>query len=177
MLSDVQGTGKVMAYINGGQVLGMTLKDEYAFISRRNRHLLLENRSKHYHYLIDRMVMVCPDLRELLSYVRDNISTKWYSTIRGSLVGLMLIRYTHYFLYPQQYSHRGDLILFANYFLLQQYLFRIAGVLVNEYNFPNKYYGFKIKKDKLYKLSELFYDELQSVVTEKLVPHYKKLQG
>jgi len=166
-----------MAYINGGQVLGMTLKDEYEFISRKDRHKLLQHRSKHYHHLIDRMAMVNPDLREVLSYVRDNVSKKWYSTIKGSLIGLMMIRYMHYFLYPQQYAYRGDLILFANYFLLQQYLFRIVGVLIHEYNLPNRYYGFKIKKDKLYKLSELFYDEMEDVVTEKLVPQYKKLES
>lgn len=167
-----------MAYINGGLVLGMTLKEEYAFVSRKNRHLLLKNRSKNYHYLIDRFVMVCPELNELLSYVRDTISKKWYSTIKGSLVGLMLVRYMHYYMYPQQYAHRGDLIFFANYFLLQQYLFRIVGVLKHNYNMPkDKYFRFRVKKDKLYKLSELFYDEMHGVVTEKLVPHYKKLHA
>jgi len=164
-----------MAYINYMNLKGLTLKDEYEFISRKNRHLLLKNRSKHYHYLIDKMVLVNPDLQELLNYVRT-ISEKWYSTIKGSLVGLMLVRYTHYFLYPQQYAHRGDLILFINYFLLQQYLFRIVGVLKHNYHMPkDKYFKFKIKKDKLYKLSELFLDEMSDVVISKLVPHYQKL--
>ena len=39
----------------------------------------------------------------------------------------------------------------------------------------DKYFRFKIKNDKLYKLSALFYDEMQGVVIEKIVPHYKKL--
>ena len=69
-----------------------------------------------------------------------------------------------------------DLIFFTNYFLIQKYLFRIVGVLKHNYNMPkDKYFRFKIKNDKLYKLSALFYDEMQGVVIEKIVPHYKKL--
>jgi len=33
----------------------------------------------------------------------------------------------------------------------------------------DKYFKFRIKTDELYKLSQLFYDEMESVVTEKLV--------
>ncbi len=164
-----------MRYINGGEVASVSSLDEYEFISRKNRHLLVQHRSKKFSYLADRMVMVNSDLRDLLSYVRDEVSENWYKTIKGRIIGMLLIRYVIFSLYPQQYGHRGELILYANYSIIKNYLQRIVKVLICNYDYPDKYYRFKIEKNDLYQLSQLFYDRMEPTVTKVMVPHYKRL--
>ncbi len=164
-----------MAIINGREVIGMTWADEREFIDEKNRHLLLQHRTKYFYHLVDRLRMVNPDLDTLLCYVKDNVSVNMYKTIRGRIIGLMLIRYTNFLLHPQWYAHKGDLIFFANYFHIQQYLQRMVKVLICNYDYPDRYYGFKIKKHKLLKMSELFAQGMLPTVEKKMLPHYKKL--
>ena len=165
-----------MGYINGGLVIGMSWHEERAFISRKNRHLLLQHRAKKYHYLVDWLIPHCSELQELLDVIRLNGSEHGVKGVKGRIIGFMMIRYIDYFLYPQRYAHKGDLIFYANYFLIQQHLFAVVGKLKHLGQIPkDKYFKFRVKTDTLYKLSQLFYDELQEVVTKKLVPHYKKL--
>lgn len=167
-----------MAIINGGEVKGMCWKSEREFISKKHRHLLLQHRAKNFTYLVDRIAMVCPELQELLLLIKNNITIKGYKDLRGRIVGFMLIRYTDFVLHPQQYSHKGDLIFLANWFLIQQHLFRVVGKLKHLAFIPKeKYYKFKIKKTKLYELSKLYAEKMLPITQEKLVPHYKKLNA
>jgi len=161
---------------NGGMVLGMTWSEEREFISKTNRHKLLQHRSKHYHYLVDRIAMVCSELEELIDVIKINSKEHAVKTLKGRLIGFLLIRYLAYFLNPQQYSYRGDLIFHASYFLIQQHLFAVVGKLKHLGHIPkDRYFKFRIKTDDLYKLSVLFYDVLEDVIQKKILPHYLRL--
>ena len=123
-----------MGCINGGEVTGFTMADEYELLPDRYKSsVLLNGKPKKFQYLADRMIMVNPQLSELLSYVRDKVSVNWYKTIRGKIINLMLTRYMYFHMYPQRYGHRMELILYANYFIIQQYLQRIVKVLIKNY--------------------------------------------
>ena len=167
-----------MAVINGGEVVGMSTAQERDFIPKgRLRHLLVQHRIGKFRYLVDRFATVNSDLSELLRYVEDKVSKNWAKTIRGRIVGVLLIRFTDFALHPQRYGDgRGDLIFFANYFWVQQYLQRIAKLLIEVYGFPDRYYGFKVKKNKLYDMSKLWARDMLPIVESKMVPHYKRLQ-
>ncbi len=164
-----------MAVINGGLVLGLSVAEEVELVSRKNRHLLLQHRAKHFYYLFDRLVMSCSDIQMLTEYVKDKVSDHWYRNIRGRVVGMVLIRYMNYLLNPQWYAYRGDLIFYANWVIIQQYLQRVTKVLILDYGFENKHYAFKIKKDRLFRLSGMFYDDMHDTA-KKMVEHYRKLE-
>ena len=166
-----------MSVINGRLVMGLntTTVNKMFGYDRYKRHLLLQHRSKHYVHLVDKLERINPEFRELLEFIRDNVSVSWYKAVRGRVTGFILIMYLDYHLFPQQYSHRGDLIYYANAFYIQQYLQRIAKLLRISYNYPSKNYQFKIQKHKLLKFSEYCYDETQEIVTRKMIPHYQRL--
>ncbi|CAI6151285.1 MAG: hypothetical protein SPLUMA2_SPLUMAMAG2_00113 [uncultured Sulfurimonas sp.] len=159
---------------NGGLVVGMTTTEDRKTYPQEIRHKLLNHRAKNYHYLVDRLMIVNSDLREVLEYVRSNVSENWYKTIKGRIVGLMLVRCMDYELYPAKSSHRGDLIFYANYAIIQSYLFRLVKVLILHYDFPHRYYAFKVPSDELYKQSVLWFDSMYED-SIKMVKHYKRL--
>jgi len=162
-------------YINGGLVISIPMSQEYELLPDRYKSsLLLKHRTKKFQYLADRMIMVNPQLKELLSYVRDKVSVRWYKTIRGRILGLVMVRYMVYHMNPQHYSHRLDLVLFANYSIIQNYLQRIVKVLIKNYGLEDKYYGLKIQKQKLYELSKLWANDMFDT-SLKMVEHYHKL--
>ncbi len=153
----------------------ISLAEEYELIPRKISKLLTQHRTKPYLHLLDRMIMVNPDLKEMLEFVKSKVSENWYKTIRGSILGLFMRRYMLCLMNPQQHAHRMDLILFANYSIIKNYLQRTVKVLISEYGLKNRYYRFKIKTNELYKLSELWSEELFEVCSNKMIPHYKKL--
>ena len=159
---------------NGGEVFGMTTTEDRKSYPKEIRHKLLQHRSKHFHFLVDRLTIINSDLREVLRYVRDNVSERWYKSIKGRISGLMLIRYMEYLMYPQQYAYRGDLIFYANYSIVKSYLQRLAKVLILNYELPNRYYGFKVPTEDLYRQSILWTDEMLPTA-EKMVKHLHSL--
>lgn len=164
-----------MAVINGREVTGFCFKSEKQLVDKRVRHLLLQHRSKHYHYLVDRLVSVCPDLLHLFDELERVGYRKTLVDIKGRLVGYMMIRYMEYFLNPQQYAFKGDLILHANYVMLVKYLTGKVGRLKHEGIIPQYYYTFKILTPKLYQMSKLWANDMMPLVKDKMIPHYHKL--
>ena len=162
---------------NDKKILGLDWDSERKLTSKHNRHLLLQHRAKKYHYLVDRLMLHCCELQELFNIIRANSGSHAVKTLRGRIVGLMMIRYLDYFLYPQRYNYQGEMILYVNYIFIQQHLFGVVGKLKHlKHIDKNKYFKFRIKTEPLYKLSNYFYDELQSMVQNELVPHYERLK-
>ena len=160
--------------IKRGEVIGMTYADERQFLSRYERFLLIQHHRKKFYYLFDAMVRVNPDLQKMLDFARRNVSERWAKNIRGRVIGDMLIRYLYFSLHPQQFAFKGFLVLYANYFYIQQYLQRLACVFVNEYGFEDKHHNFTIKKNNLLKLSKMWAKDMLPYVEEKIVPAYHK---
>ncbi len=166
-----------MKYINGGLVKPVTMKEQYALLPDRIKaEYIVKNRTKKYWYLADRMVMVNPDLKNMLDYVRTNVSDHWYKTITGRIINLMLYRYMWYKMNPQHFQYRGDLILFANYMIIQNFLQRTAGILKKEYGYEKKFHNFWIKKKDLYKLSVLWYEDMIGEM-DMMVKHHNRLKA
>ena len=160
--------------INGGEVIGMTYADERQFLSRYERFLLTHHHTRHFYHLFDAMVRVNPNLQKMLDFIHKNISERWAKNIRGRVINDLMVRYLYFSLHPQQFAFKGFLVLYANYFYIQQYLQRLACVLVNEYGFEDKHHNFTIKKNNLLKLSKLWANEMLPYVEDKIVPKYKK---
>ena len=165
-----------MAYINGNLVVGFDTRqaNELFNYNRYHRHLVTQHRTKEFWFIFDRMRMMNPELDEMIRYV-EGISVKFAKSIRGRVVNMLLIMYMAFLLNPQQYAYRGDLILYANYRHIQHYFKRMVKILILHYGYPDKFYRFEIKKDKLYKLSQLFADSVHETVEKKMVPHYKRV--
>ena len=163
-----------MAVYNGGTIT--SIPSYYRYMTRYQRQLLLKHRAKHFHHIADMIIRSTPELPEMLEFVKNEVSENWYKTIRGHLVWEVMVRYVIFCLNPQHYAHRGDLIFYANYVHLQQYLQRIVSVLINEYNYPHKYHPFKINGDRLYKMSCIFADELIPYTQKVLLPHWEKIK-
>jgi len=164
-----------MAIINDG-VVGISHGDIYELIpNKAHRHLLLNHRNKKFSNFADRMISENKEIREVLFYVRDNVSANWFRTLRGTLTSFILLRYMYYLLNPQWYQHRMDLVFFASYVYLQKQLQRTAKVLIENYGLEDKFYNFRFTKKKLYYFSELLAEEMFEDAT-KMVTHLKKLQ-
>ena len=161
---------------NGGNVTGLDWSSERNFLTRHQRHLLLQHRSKKYHHLVDRLILHCNELQELFNIIRANSGSHAVKTLRGRIVGMMMIRYLDYFLYPQRYNYQGELIFYANYVFIQQHLFTVVGKLKHLGHIDkSRYFKFRIKTESLYKLSNLFYEALQAIVQKEMLSHYKRL--
>jgi len=170
-----------MAVLNdigeGVRQYSISMAREYELLpDRGKRHLLLQHRTKKYSHLSDKLVDACPELNEVLTHVRDNVSENWYKTIRGRIIGLLLIRCMVYQMSPKCYP-RGDLLLYSNWSIVKSYIQRTIKILIltPEYALPNKYYKLQIPQQKLYELSQLFYDEFYED-SVKMMHHYEKLQ-
>jgi len=166
--------------INGGLVQAFDTREENALIGydRYFRVRLVQHHTKKFYHLFDAMVRYCPELQELTEWLHKH-HERLYKYIRGRIIGLMLIRYLAYLLQPQAYAHRGDLIFFANYKHLQQFLFRMVKMLRMNYNLEapfDRCWSFKIQQKNLYKLSQMWAEDMLPLVEEKLVPKYKKLK-
>jgi len=166
-----------MSYINGGQVISIPMAHEYELLPDRIIAAKLVNgKAKNFQYLADRMLMVNPELKEVLSYVRDKVSVNWYKTIRGRIITLMLTRYMMFQMNPQWYAHKMDLVLFANYSIIKNYLQRIIKVLIKNYGLEDKYYKLYIKPKNLHNLSKLWARDMYDT-SLKMVEHYHKLHS
>lgn len=164
-----------MSYINGGQVISIPMAHEYELLPDRYKHsLLVKHRIKKFQYLVDRMIMVNPQLDELLSYVRDKVSVNWYKTIKGRIISLMMVRYMMFQMNSQWYANKMDLLLFANYSIIKNYLQRIIKVLIKNYGLEDKYYKLYIKPKNLHNLSKLWAKDMYDT-SLKMVEHYHKL--
>ena len=164
-----------MSIINGGDVMAISKAREYELLPDRKKAAVLVNgKAKHFQHLVDRMVLVNPDLRVILSYVNNEVSNNWYKTIRGRIITLMLTRCMVFQMNPVHYKYRMELLLYANYSIIKNYLQRIVKVLINSYGLPNKYYKLFIPQNELYKLSQLWADEMYET-SLKMVIHYDKL--
>ena len=98
-----------MAYHNGNLVSGMPWKSEREFVGDQyTRIRLLQHTSKHYHYTIDRLAAVCPDLADLLNHFKSIGNNRVVEYIKGRIVGMVLIRYLAFFLHLN--NTRIDLI-------------------------------------------------------------------
>ena len=165
-----------MAVINGNLVTPILGAEEREFVGDQyTRIRLLQHTSKHYHYTIDRLLMVCPDLASLLSHFKEIGNERLVKYVKGRIVGMVLIRFTMYFFAPQQYAHRFDLMFFAQWTAIRNWLQRMVKTAILAYGFPNKYYNFEIKKANLLKMSHYFARELGDVAEKKMLPHYKRL--
>ena len=166
-----------MSINNGGEVIGMTYHDERQFLSRYNRFILTHHHTKRFYHLFDAMLRVNPELREMVVFVRKNVSENWWKNIRGRVINDLMVRYLYYSLHPQQYAFKGYLVLYANYFYIQQYLQRIVRVLIENYNYESKFYNFAIKTESLLRLSNLWGDEMIPFAKDKLVSDYNRLMS
>ena len=164
-----------MRVINGGLVNSFSMRDEYELLPDRDKHRnLIKHRTKKYQYLVDRMLMMNPELSRLMKFIGDRVSKNWVKTIRGRLISLMLVRYMAYNMNPQWSAYRHDLILFGNYSILQNYLHRIVKVLILNYNLPSKLYKLTISKKNLQLLSQLWANDMYDD-SVKMLKHYYKL--
>jgi len=161
--------------INGGDIMAISKAREYQLLpdKRINRNLI-KHRTKQFQHLVDRLLLVCDEMRGVLSYVNSEVSENWYKTIRGTILGMLLVRCMIYQMNPVHYKYRGDLIFYANYSIIKNYLQRIIKVLICNYGLEDKYYKLFVPKQKLYQLSELFYDSMYDD-SLKMVIHYHKL--
>ena len=166
-----------MAVINGGEVLGITFSMERDIASSYHRYLLVQHRSRRFYYLMDRLRMVCPDLDVLLSHFEDIGNDRLVKYVKGRITRAMLIRYMEFFLHPQQYGHKGDLIFFSNWIIMVGFLQRLTAVAIHNYNLPDRLYTFTIPTDKLHKHSKLWAKDMLPIVQDKMIPHYYKLTG
>ena len=166
-----------MRYINGGLVTSVPMSYEYELLpDRAMSSNLMKNVTRNFYHLFDRMVMVNPDLKEIMDFVRDKVSVNWYRTLRGRVINLMLVRFMVFQMYPQRYNHQSDLILYANYSIIKHYIQRTVKVLIKCYGLPDRYYKLKIPKEKLYTLSKLWANDMFDT-SVKMVTHYHKLMA
>ena len=165
-----------MAVINGGLVPSISSARLYEELNYNKTHskYLTQHRTPKFRYLADRMVMVNPQLKEVLEFVKG-ISEHWYISIKSAIVGRFLRMYMVFQMYPQQFNHQAELLLFANYSIIKNYLQRIIKVLISNYGFEDKYYKLYIPKKKLHSLSKLWAkDTFQTSLY--MVKHYEKLK-
>ena len=166
-----------MEAFNGGKVISIPMAYEYELLPIRSmRSNLLKHRAKKYYYLVDRLLMVNSELRMILSYVRDKVSVNWYKTIRGAIIGLVLVRYMMFHLNPQWYQFRMDLVFYANYSIIKNYLQRIIKVLIKNYGLEDKYYKLYITPKNLQMLSKLWAKDMYDD-SIKMMEHYHKLKS
>ena len=125
------------------------------YIDKYKSKLMFQHHTKNYYHLVDKLAMLNSEIRDILDAVK-RVSTHWYKVVKGSLINIMLRRYMVYVMNPQHYGYYGDYIFAANYCQLKMYLQKIAKVLICNYNFEDKYYKVQINKMKLFKLSELW---------------------
>ncbi len=149
------------------------IRDKEVDISQDNAKLLFQHHSKDYYYLVDRMVMVSPELKVVMDSV-GGVSKRWLKSVKGRIVGMMLRRYMMYLDNGNWYGNHGNYFFSANYSIIKSYLQRVIKVLINNYGLHNKYYKLQIPKSKLIKLSELFYTGMIPLC-ERLLPRYRKM--
>ncbi len=164
-----------MAYINGGLVYPITFSMESDYVEKYHRYLLVQHRSRQFYYLMDRLLLICPDLQALFDHFRAIGNERMIKYVKGRITRAMLIRYMIFLMYPQQFAHRGDLLFYANWVVLQGFLQRFTRVSIECYGLPNKFYGFKLDKHKLFKTSGQWYDAMEPVARLKMIPHFHRL--
>lgn len=129
-----------MAYINGGLVLGVSHKDLYELVPNKKHYkYLIQHRTPKHIYLVDRLISYNPELKDMLDYIRDNVSRdSWYKSIKGYVSGYMLRVFMYYQLNSQQYAYRVDLMLYSSYAFLQKYFQRLVKILIEVYNYRDR---------------------------------------
>ncbi len=142
-------------------------------ISTNTSRLLLQHRVKKYRYLFDRLLMVCPDLVELVGYIKK-VSKSWFERFRGRTITFIMRVLVVYAATPQRYHYSGDYIMASNYTKLRFYFQRIIKVMRNLYNIPKRKYKFEIKKQNLFYISKLFANDMIDECI-RLVPRYEML--
>lgn len=161
-----------MGVINGRLVPGFS--SDYELIPNRyHRHLLVQHRIKKYWYLFDRLLMVNPDLQVLMKEIKS-VSEGWAKAVKGRVVGKLLILFMEFSMYPQQYSHRADLMFYASYIFFKKYFQTLHTVLTKRCGKQLDNMTFLVPKKKLLHLSELYADELMDEANE-MKQHYQRL--
>jgi len=163
-----------MEAFNGGKVISIPMAYEYETVTRYERQLLTQHRRQKFQYLADRLLMVNSQLREVLEFVKVNVSEKWYKVIRTRILTLMMIRYMMFQMNPQWYAYRADLIFYANYSIIKNYLQRTIKVLIKNYGLEDKYYKLYITPKNLKMLSKLWAEDMYDTSLE-MVKHFEKL--
>ena len=161
---------------NGRIVVPIALSAEQDYFTKYERFLLVQNRIGKFHYLVDRIMLVCPDLTAILNHFREIGNERVVKYLKGRIVGILLIRYMLYLENPQHQGHRMDLVLNANWIVIVGMLRGWAGMAIKCYGLPNKFYSFKIKAPALNRLSLHFVDEFYEVA-KKMVVHHAKLKA
>ena len=85
-------------------------KDGYTLFSIDTSHmstytskLLFQHEARKYNYLFDRLLTLCPDLVEVVGYIKE-VSPKWFLKFRGRTITFMLKVFTMYSANPQQFG-------------------------------------------------------------------------
>ena len=164
-------------HINGNLVISISVHqmNEDLKYNRTYSKYLTETRTPKFVHLAERLISLSPELTELFAFIKG-ISLNWYKTLRGRIIGDYLRRYMIFQMHSAAYSHRADLLLYANYSIIKSFLQRIVKVLIKNYNFTDKYYSLKIPPKKLYALSQVFADEMEQASLD-MVVHFEKLKA
>jgi len=157
---------------NGYTLFSIDTSDISPYASK----LLYQNRARKFNYLFDRLITVCPDLKEMVGYIKQ-VSESWYLKFRGRTITFILRVFTIYSANPQHYGYFGDFVMASNYSKLKHYFQKIVKTLITTHEvIPNRYYGFQIPRDKLIKISKLFGNDMLPLVNDKIVPQYLELK-
>ena len=142
-------------------------------ISTNTSRLLLQHRVKKHGYLFERLLMVCPDLVELVGFI-GKVSQSWLARFKGRVITFIMRVLVVYAATPNRYGNFGDYIMSANYTKLRFYFQRLIKMMKKLYNIPDRKYKFEIKKQNLFYISKLFASKMLDECVE-LVPRYKML--